>query len=268
MTDVTRFTGSIPEFYDRGLGPVLFEPFARALVERIEPRDGLRVLELAAGTGRVTRHLRERLPASASLVATDLNQAMLDVARTQLAAVDGIEYRVADAQELPFPDGVFDLVVMQFGIMFLPDKDRGAREAFRVLAQGGRYVVSTWDVIGKNPLMRSADDTIVALYPDDPPTFYKTPYGYADPVAFKALLERAGFAEVTVENVKVESRADSAHEFARGCVEGNPVGTAILEHGGTLPPVIDLVVANLRKEFGSDPLRSTMQAWFGSGTRP
>jgi len=259
------FTGSIPEFYDNGLGPVLFEPYARAMAARVT---GKRVLEIAAGTGIVTRRLRETLPAVATLVATDLNQAMLDHARARLAGVDGIEYRVADAQELPFPDASFDAVVFQFGIMFVPDKDRAAREALRVLAPGGRLFLSTWDGIEHNAFMRIAHETIVALYPDDPPMFYRVPYGYADPVEVRRLLAAAGFAGVTVDNVQVESRVDNAHDFARGCVEGNPVSLAIQQRGGTLPPVVDAIVANLRKEFGNDPLVSTMKVWFATGTKP
>ena len=259
------FTGRIPEFYDNGLGPVLFEPYAREMAARVT---GTRVLEIAAGTGIVTRRLRERLPASATLVATDLNQAMIDHARLRLNGVSGIEYRVADAQDLPFPDASFDAVVFQFGIMFVPDKDKAAREALRVLAPGGRLFLSSWDVIEHNAFMRSAHETIVSLYPKDPPMFYRIPYGYADPVELRRLLSDAGFADVTVENVKADSCIESVHDFARGCVEGNPVSLAIQERGGTLPPVVEAIAANLRKEFGEDPLRSTMQVWFATGLRP
>ena len=262
------FTGSIPEYYDKGLGPVLFEPYARDLVARIDGRAGMRVLEIAAGTGIVTRRLRERLPGNATLVATDLNQAMLDLARARLEGVTGIEYRVADAQELPFPDASFDAVVCQFGIMFVPDKDKAAREAFRVLAPGGRLLLNSWDAIERNAFMRVAHETITALYPDDPPQFYKVPFGYADPVEIQNLLGRTGFKDVKVENVKVEARAPEARLFARGLVDGNPVSLAIQERGGTLPPVVDKLVASLRKEFGEDPLVSTFQAWVATGTKP
>ena len=262
------FTGSIPEFYDKGLGPVLFEPYARDLARRLEPRDGMRVLEVAAGTGIVTRRLRERLPQGATLVATDLNQAMLDLASARLEGLPGIEFRVADAQELPFPDGSFDAVVCQFGIMFVPDKDRAAREAFRVLASGGRFLLNTWDAIERNAFMRVAHETITALYPDDPPMFYQVPFGYADPVELQNLLGRTGFSEVKVENVQVEARAVQARDFARGLVDGNPVSLAIQERGGTLPPVVEKIVENLRKEFGDDPLVSTFQAWVATGTKP
>jgi ubiquinone/menaquinone biosynthesis C-methylase UbiE len=268
MTDKNaQFKGSIPELYDRELGPVLFEPYARDLARRVDVATGARVLEVACGTGIVTRRLRERMPKDATLVATDLNEAMLDVARKRLADLDGIEWKVADAQELPFDDGAFACVVCQFGIMFVPDKDRAAREAHRVLAPGGRIVLNSWDAIERNAFMRVAHETITALYPEDPPTFYRVPFGYADPDEIRALLERNGFTDVTVENVKVEARAAAAHAFARGLVEGNPVSLAIEERGGTLPPVVAAIAQKLTAEFGADPIVSTFQAWVATGTR-
>jgi ubiquinone/menaquinone biosynthesis C-methylase UbiE len=259
------FTASIPEFYDRELGPVLFEPFARDLAGRV---DGPRVLEVASGTGVVTRVLRERLPKDAALVATDLNAAMLDFGQQRLAAVPGIEYRVADAQELPFPDASFDTVVCQFGIMFVPDKDRAAREALRVLVPGGRFVFSTWDTIERNAFQRAAHETLAAIFPDDPPLFYRVPFGFSDPAAIRALLERNGFANVSVENVKKEARAPQAYGLASGLIDGNPVSLAIVERGGTLKQVVATLEGNLRREFGAGPLVSTLRAWVATGTKP
>jgi len=266
MTDAhEKFTGSIPEFYDRELGPVLFEPYARDLAGRV---DGPRVLELACGTGIVTRVLRERLPREATLVATDLNPAMLDFARHKLEGAAGIEFRVADAQELPFPDDSFETVVCQFGIMFVPDKDRVAREARRVLVPGGRFVFSAWDEIARNAFQRIAHETLVAIFPDDPPMFYRVPFGYADPKEIRSLLERNGFANATVENVKREARAPQAYGLASGLIDGNPVSDAILERGGLLKQVVATLEGNLRRKFGDGPLVSTLQAWVATGEKP
>lgn len=258
------FTASIPEFYDRELGPVLFEPFARDLAGRV---DGPRVLEVASGTGVVTRVLRERLPKEATLVATDLNAAMLDFAQRKLAGVAGIEYRVADAQELPFPDGSFDTVVCQFGIMFVPDKDGAAREALRVLVPGGRFVLSTWDAIERNAFQRIAHETLKAIFPDDPPLFYRVPFGFAEAAAIRALLERNGFMDVTVENVKKEARAPHAYGLASGLIDGNPVSCAIEERGASLKQVVATLEGNLRREFGAGPLVSKLSAWVATGSK-
>ena len=120
------FTG--PRHYDEALGPVQFDPFARALVERV-PR-GFRgpVLELACGTGIVTRRLRARIDPGARLVATDLAPAMIEYARSRDPA-GAVEWREADAMRMPFEDATFDLVACGFGVMFFPDPAAGLREA-------------------------------------------------------------------------------------------------------------------------------------------
>ena len=152
--------------------------------------------------------------------------------------------------------------------MFVPDKDRAAREAWRVLRPGGRFVFNTWDRMERNAFMRIAHETLVALFPKDPPMFYRVPFGYADPKEIRSLLERNGFADVTVENVKVEARAPQAYGLASGLIDGNPVSLAIQERGGELGPVVRTLEGNFRKQFGEDPLVSTFQAWVASGTKP
>src|SRR5215471_7337801 len=170
----TLFTGSIPAFYDRHLGPVIFEPYARDLARRVPAAEGVRVLETACGTGIVTRQVLALLPASASYAATDLNQDMVDHARAAIGSDRRVEWRTADAQALPFGDGAFDALIMQFGMMFVPAKDRALAEARRVLAPGGRFVFSVWDAWAKNPFGRITYEVGASDYPDDPPSFYRT----------------------------------------------------------------------------------------------
>src|SRR5690242_6913191 len=140
------FAGSIPALYERYLGPLIFEPYADDLAERVASGAPNRVLETACGTGIVTRALARRLPAAAELVASDLNQPMLDFAAGQLKD-RRVTWRQADALALPFPDRSFDAVACQFGAMFFPDRVAGYREASRVLRPGGRFVFSVWDRI-------------------------------------------------------------------------------------------------------------------------
>jgi SAM-dependent methyltransferase len=125
------FTGSIPSFYDQGHGPVFFIDFANDIARRVATSAPKRVLEIAAGTGIVTRRLRDLLPREAQLVATDLNPPMLEVARGKFRPDENIEFQPADATALPYPDASFDAVVCQFGVMFFPDKDKGHREGAR-----------------------------------------------------------------------------------------------------------------------------------------
>jgi SAM-dependent methyltransferase len=255
-----RFVGSIPDIYHRHLGPLLFEPYAADLVARLDPR-AAHVLELAAGTGIVTRRLRERLPAAARLVASDLNEPMLQVAQSQIGPAQGIEWRQADATALPFPDESFDAVVCQFGWMFFPDKPRAAREARRVAKPGGQLLLNVWDSLAHDPLGRIADETIAGFFPQDPPDFYKIPFGYHDKGVMRALLEDAGWSGVKIETLPLVAEAPSAEHAAIGLVRGNPVLLAIRERGSAEPDaIVAALAAALGKEFGDRPLRVPMQA--------
>jgi ubiquinone/menaquinone biosynthesis C-methylase UbiE len=170
------FAGSIPALYDRCLGPLLFVPYARDLAARAAALRPGRVLETAAGTGIVTEALAGALP-EAEITATDLNQAMLDIAAARGLPAP-VDFQPADAQALPFPDGRFDLVLCQFGAMFFPDRVRAYGEARRVLAHGGRFLFNVWDSLAHNPVSELLGDTVAALFPDEPPTFYRrVPFG-------------------------------------------------------------------------------------------
>lgn len=258
-----QFIGSIPETYHRHLGPLLFEPYATDLAGRLELSAGpaARVLELAAGTGILTRRLRERMPAGAILVATDLNPPMLEVARANLGATSGVEWRQADATALPFPPETFDAVACQFGLMFFPDKPRAAREAARVSRRGAQLLLNVWDSLEHDPIGRIADETIAGFFPSDPPDFYKIPFGYHDKGVIRALLEGAGWDHVQASTLPLIAEAPSAEHAAVGLVRGNPVLLAIRERGTAEPDAIVAgVAAALAKEFGDRPLRVPMQA--------
>jgi ubiquinone/menaquinone biosynthesis C-methylase UbiE len=264
VTDAhAAFQGSIPEAYDAFLGPAVMEPYALDLAARLTAFAGerSRVLEVACGTGIVTRRLRERLPESARLVATDLNPPMLEFARRKLAAIPGIEWRPADACVLPFPDGSFDLLVCQFGLMFVPDKPAALREARRVLGPGGTFLLNVWDSLEKNRFALLAHETIAGFFPGDPPAFYQVPFGLHRPEELRALLEGAGFAEVRVEPVALRGESPSARDLARGLVEGNPVSQAIRDRGtveiGTVAAAVEKAVA---RELGDRPVRIPLHA--------
>jgi ubiquinone/menaquinone biosynthesis C-methylase UbiE len=262
-----QFTGSIPATYDRYLVPVLFDPFARDLVRRLPAHDGVRVLETACGTGALTRRMLERLPASATLVATDLNPAMLDHARVSLPADQRLEFRSADAQGLPFPAASFDVAVNQFGMMFLPDKPLALREAHRVLAPGGRLLYSTWGPFANNAFARIIDGLLQTLFPADPPTFYRIPFSDPDPVELASRTRSAGFRDVNVENVSFESTSDSAEHFATGLVRGNPVAIVITERATFTHEQVESRLAEaLRRELGDRPLRTYLQSWLVTAT--
>ncbi|MFC7538834.1 class I SAM-dependent methyltransferase [Siccirubricoccus deserti] len=253
------FIGSIPEEYDRGLGPIIFADYAADLARRVAASRPSRVLETAAGTGIVTRLLRDLLPADAHLTATDLNSPMLAVARGKFRPDELVEFRPADATALPFPDGAFDAVACQFGVMFFPDKAASFREARRVLAPGGRYLFSVWDAHAHNPFGRSCTRWR-APSSSDPPGFHAVPFSYhrIDPV--KEALEGTGFGGIRVDVVRLEKEIPSTAAFARGLVLGNPLVEQIRARGGDPDRVVEAVVEALRREFGPDPGRMLLQA--------
>ncbi|HQR17818.1 MAG TPA: methyltransferase domain-containing protein [Gemmatimonadales bacterium] len=256
-----QFVGSIPEHYDRSLGPMFFEPYAADLVGRLRVPPGGRVLEVACGTGIVTARLRKALPPDATLVATDLNEPMIAFAKTARSLGGTVEWQTADAQSLPFPDASFDAVVCQFGLMFVPDKALALREAHRVLKPGGVLAFSVWQDLDANPVGRIAHTVISGFFPTDPPTFYLVPFGMDDEPLLRRLVTEAGFQVTTLDRVKLEARSPSATEAARGLVLGNPVYGAIEARGTAKPDVImAAVAAALAEAGGSAPLRLPMGA--------
>ncbi len=257
----SQFTASIPENYDRYLGPVIFEPYARDLAKRLKGPGLGRVLETACGSGIVTRRLLEVLTPDAGLTATDLNPAMLDRARELIGEDSRLDWEVADMCDLNFESASFDAVVCQFGVMFAPDKAAAFREAQRVLRPGGRFLFNVWDSIEKNPFAFTTNETIAGFFPDDPPTFYQTPFGFHDQPKIRKMLEAAGFSKIDDVIVSTRSQAPNAEDFARGLVEGNPVVNEIRERGEVVAEVvIKELAARITKKLGRRPVPVHLQA--------
>ncbi|HEV2747092.1 MAG TPA: class I SAM-dependent methyltransferase [Allosphingosinicella sp.] len=254
------FAGSIPALYDRHLGPLLFEPYAADLARRTAALRPADLLETAAGTGIVTAALAAALP-DARIVATDLNQAMLDVAAARIAS-PRVSFRQADAQALPFPDGTFDAVVCQFGVMFFPDRAAGYREARRVLKPGGRMLFNSWNRIEENPVTAALAEAVAALFPDDPPGFLqRVPFGYHDKDRVAEELRAAGFTEIEAETVTQRSRIGSARAAAIGLCHGTPLRAELEERGpGRLDEATDAATAALERLAGPDGVDAPMSA--------
>jgi ubiquinone/menaquinone biosynthesis C-methylase UbiE len=255
-----RFAGSVPGNYDRLMVPLLFRPYAEELARRARNLAPERILETAAGTGAVTEALHEALPGS-EIVATDLNQPMLDVASRRVQAVN-VRFQVADAQDLPFDDGAFDLVVCQFGAMFFPDKVRGHSEARRVLRDGGSYLLAIWDRIENNPMSDVAQQALIELFPDDPPLFMREgPFGYHDRAQIERDLNDAGFTAVTIDTVELKSRAASSEEAATALCYGTPMGVEVEDRApGTLDRAFEKVKSGLHLFDGPGGFDAPMSA--------
>jgi len=254
----SNFSGSIAALYDRLLGPMLFGPYAEDLARRVAAAAPDRILETAAGTGIVTETIARAAPA-ATLVATDLNHAMLDVAAARIAAPQ-LTFCQADAMSLPFPDGSFDVVACQFGVMFFPDRVGAYREVLRVLRPGGRFLFSSWDRLEANPASDLAARAVAALYPDDPPDFFaRVPFGYHDVTLVEADLRSAGFGRIKAETVAMRSRIGSAREAAIGLCQGTPLRSEI-EARGNLEAATAAAAAALAPLVGPDGLDAPMSA--------
>jgi ubiquinone/menaquinone biosynthesis C-methylase UbiE len=219
----------------------------------------LRALELACGTGILTRRLREALPMSAALVATDLNEAMVAYARAAVAD-PSIEWRTADAQALPFADASFDMVICQFGFMFLPNKPQGFREARRVLAAGGQLLGSVWHSMDENPFARAMHTRLARLFPNDPPRFLETPYGYHDTERLRADMAEAGWQTIQLEDVRLKSASPSAAEVATGFVRGSPLTHELVNRGADLDAIVRELVDALIPVGGERPFTATLAA--------
>ena len=261
MADITAtFDGAMPEAYETYLVPFMFEPCADDLARRAAELSPSRILEIACGTGVVTRRLRDALP-DADLTATDLSDDMVAAARAVLADLDGIDYRQADGCDLPFDDAAFDLVACQFGAMFYPDKVGGYREAHRVLAPGGTLMFNVWDSFEHNRMAGIADQVITSFFDTDPPKFLKTPFGYNDVDTVTGHLTEAGFDNVDHAVVRLDAESPTARDLAHGLIHGNP-NIAEIRARGTAEPeqVVAAVAEAFAAEAGDAPLRTSIQA--------
>ncbi|RWC69457.1 MAG: class I SAM-dependent methyltransferase [Mesorhizobium sp.] len=256
------FAGSIPENYDRYMVPLIFEPFAADIARRAAALSPGAVLEIAAGTGVVTRALAPRLAPGASYVVTDLNQPMLDYAASRQTPDSRITWRQADAMALPFEDAAFDLVCCQFGAMFFPNRASAYREARRVLKPGGRFLFNVWDRIEKNVFADDVTNALARIFPDDPPRFLaRTPHGYHDKALIRRDLEDAGFSDVAIETRAEQSRASSPRLPAVAYCQGTVLRTEIVARdAGKLDAATDYAAAAIADRHGSGEVAAKIQA--------
>lgn len=256
-----NFSGSLPEVYDRYLVPLIFETYARDIGERLASKPLTRVLEVASGTGVVTRTLTSVLPESVSIVATDLNQPMLDRA-AKVGTKRSVEWRQANAMELPFSDAEFDAVVCGFGAMFFSDKPKAFSEMRRVLEPGGTLAFTVWDRIEDNEFADTVTAALATMFPNDPPRFMvRIPHGYADTTAIVRDLAQGGFtASPQIETIAARSRASSFRDPAIAFCKGTPLRDEVQARGGTLDAATDVAAQVIARQFGDGPVEGKMQA--------
>jgi SAM-dependent methyltransferase len=256
------FAGSVPQLYERYMVPMIFQPYADDLSTRLVDLRPATVLELAAGTGVVTRALASRLPASTEITATDLNQPMIDHA-VALGTARPVRWQQADAMAVPFEDGSFDVVACQFGAMFFPDKHRAFTEMHRVLRPGGSAVFNVWDHIDSNEFASTVTDALATVFPDDPPVFMaRTPHGYHDTDLIRADLVAAGFNSLlTIDTVPARSLAASCNDPAIGFCQGTPFrGEIVSRNPDGLVDATNAAAGLIADRFGETNIDGAMRA--------
>lgn len=258
----TVFAGSIPQLYEQHLVPLIFEPYAQGLAQRVAALGADDVLEIAAGTGVVTRHLAQLLPASTRIVATDLNPPMLEEAQRRGTARP-VEWQVADAMQLPFADESFDAVACQFGAMFFPDKGHAFGEMRRVLRPGGVLLFNVWDAIVHNEFAHVVTEALAEVWPQDPPRFLaRLPHGYCDPHAIARDLAQGGFTVgPDIAAVAARSKAASARIPAFAYCQGTPLRTEIEARSPPdLAQATQIATQAIEQRFGSGTVDAKIQA--------
>jgi SAM-dependent methyltransferase len=246
----------MPDAYERWLAPSVFQPFAADLARRLSAHAPGRILELAAGTGVLTREVGAAVP-SAAVVATDLNDAMVDLGRQR---APGASWRQADAVNLPFGAGEFDVIVCQFGVMFFPDKPAAFAEVRRVLSTEGQFVFNTWGTLDAHDFQSALVAGLERAFPEDPPTFMVTvPHGYADADVVVADLRSSGLDCITVESVTLDGHAPSVAALATGYCAGTPV-RAEIEARGDLGATIRIVAEEMDARLGTGAVTGRMTA--------
>ena len=259
-TPAFDFSGSIPHHYEQYLGPMFFEPYAIEVSKRIDPSSVHIVLEIASGTGRVTRHLRERIPGTSKLIASDISQDMLSVAKEKLRNLD-IDWQIIDAQQLPFNDNSIDLVVCCFGYMFVPDKPKAFAEAYRVLKPGGMLLFTTWNKLELNAASYTYR-TAAKKYLQDPLSeSYNLPFSMNDERAISSILQNAGFSKITIESVNKVSISQTAKEAANGLAQGGSIYNEIMKRNPAwIEEIKSIVEKKLAENFGAAPMIAPMSA--------
>ena len=256
------FSGSIPKLYEQYMVPMIFESYAEDLVNRVASRSVARVLEIAAGTGVVTRKLASVLPENVAIVATDLNQPMLDLA-SAIGTRRPVEWRQADAMQLPFPDASFDTVVCQFGVMFFPEKSKAFAQAHRVLRPGGIFIFNVWDRIEENEFTDTVTTALASVFPQDPPRFMtRTPHGYYDHRIIERDLAAGGFlVSPRIDTVAARSRAISPRIPAVAFCQGTPLRSEIESRDAArLGEATDIATEAIAMRFGRGAIDGKIQA--------
>ncbi len=254
------FAGEVAANYEEFLGPMFFEPYAIEVASRIDPASIRLAVEIASGTGRVTRHLRERIPASAKLIASDISEDMLSIAKKKLKDFD-IEWKIIDAQSLPFDDNSADLVVCCFAYMLVPDRAKALAEAHRILRPGGMLLFTTWDKLELNAASHIYRKIAKKYLGDVLSEAYNLPFSLYDDTLIRSLLQDAGFSKIAIGHVIKSSFCRTAKEAVNGLAQGGMIYNEIMKRNPAwMDEIKDMAEKELSEKFGAEPMIAPMSA--------
>ncbi len=200
--------------YQDNVVPAILGPMGARLVEAAELRPGQRVLDVACGTGAVTRVAARAVGEKGRVTGMDLGAHMLSVATT-VPHDNGakIRWTQGDATALPFADDLFDIVLCAQGYMFFPDRVQALREAFRVAVPGGRVALAVWATPDNNPYFSAMYAGLLPHISEETAAVMKVPFALADPSDLQSLFIEAGVSQVRVETVAASLRLPSLKQF-------------------------------------------------------
>ncbi len=268
MANAFSFSGDDSQNYDQWLGPLLFEPASMEVIRLAGQFSASSILEIASGTGRLTRHLRSRFPPETKIIASDFSADMLDLAKQKLND-PSIEYQIADAQDLPFGDESFDLVICQFGLMFLPDKMKGFLEARRVLKPGGHFVFSTWDSAENIPLVDMIiNQTIIPFFNGENKERFRTPFSLHDPEQLSSFLTEARFKNNKISQIAFKAGRSTPEQVVNGFLLKHPLGRTVMEKDpDALQPMAIELKQRISEKFGIRQIDAELKAFIGVGEK-
>lgn len=212
---------SAAEVYDTLFVPALFGRFAAHVADAATLGSDESVVDVACGTGGLTRLLRERT--SGPVVGVDVNPAMLAVAARHGGDID---YREADAAALPFGDRSFDVAACQFGVMFYPDPAVGISEMARVASRG---VIAVWDAIERSAGYAAMQALFRSELGDEAASSLDAPFAMGAAGVLERACGAAGLRDVTFESIEGTGRFESIDQWVTTEVRGWTLGESITD---------------------------------------
>jgi ubiquinone/menaquinone biosynthesis C-methylase UbiE len=221
-----QLDGSAPELYERYLVPAITSVWAADLIDRAMPRQGERALDVACGTGAVTRLAAERM-GSGRIVGLDYNAGMLAVARSVSTPRASIEWVEGSALSLPFEDRSFDLVLCQLGLQFFPDRPLALREMKRVLAAPGRMALSVYSAIEHTPAAYAFVKALDQRLGPNASKIKRAEHIFPDADELRALVTKAGFEQIDVTTVTKRITFPSVLDYVRFQLIATPMASLL-----------------------------------------